>query len=349
MDNPLFFGECQVASGGGGSGFHRSITIDHTQVGASDLTDFPLLVAGTFSYLATVANGGNVQNSSGFDVIFTSDSAGLTTLAFEPVLYIASTGQVVFWVKVPTVSHTVDTVIYIRYGNASITTDRSNKTGTWDSNYLAVYHLSESSNPFNDSTSNAKNSTAGTYPSQVSGNFGNAQSFVSGSSQHIDVPVILHATGSPGPPVTVSAWYKSSTAIVNAIFDGRSLSHIGVVLYVDASGFAHFFVNESPGSQDAAGSTNLSDGNWHYIVGVINPGTSHMLYVDGAQIITEGTSNWGGAGSSTGRIGGSWDPNYSTSVIQEARGSKIDRSSWITAEYNNQKPSSTFLTISAPL
>ena len=63
--------------------FVRSITIDHTKVsGGADLTDYPLCYAGTYSYLKTTGNGGDVTNSSGFDIIFAADSGGVTVLDF---------------------------------------------------------------------------------------------------------------------------------------------------------------------------------------------------------------------------------------------------------------------------
>jgi hypothetical protein len=42
--------------------FKRTITVDHTQVGGTDSTNFPLAVAGTYADLKTVGNGGSVQN-----------------------------------------------------------------------------------------------------------------------------------------------------------------------------------------------------------------------------------------------------------------------------------------------
>jgi len=121
--------------------YWRRITIDHTKVPNTDLNNFPVLISGTYSYLATTGNGGNVTSSNGYDIIFTSDAAGTSTLPFEQESYNATTGAVIYWVKVPTVSHTTDTVIYLFYGNSGITTDQSNKTGVWDSNYKGVWHL----------------------------------------------------------------------------------------------------------------------------------------------------------------------------------------------------------------
>jgi hypothetical protein len=65
-----------------GYSYQRAIVINHSLVPA-DETNFPVLVSGTFPDLATVANGGNVQNAQGNDIIFTSDAAGQNMLPFE--------------------------------------------------------------------------------------------------------------------------------------------------------------------------------------------------------------------------------------------------------------------------
>jgi hypothetical protein len=86
------------------------ITIDHTMVGGTDSTNFPLAVFGTYVDLKTVGNGRSVQNSSGFDIVFTSDAGCTTLMTFENETYSATTGAIAFWVKIPTLSHTSDTV-----------------------------------------------------------------------------------------------------------------------------------------------------------------------------------------------------------------------------------------------
>jgi hypothetical protein len=94
-----------------GYSYQRTLTIDYNKVPNTDQTNFPLLISGTYSYLATAANGGNVQNANGYDVIFTSDSGCTTKLDHEVETYIATTGSVNYWVKVPTVSHSSDSTL----------------------------------------------------------------------------------------------------------------------------------------------------------------------------------------------------------------------------------------------
>src|SRR5258708_27185798 len=70
-----------------GYGYRRPITIDHTKVPNTDQSNFPLLISGTCSYLATISNGGNVTSNNGYDIIFTSDAAGTAVLPYERESY----------------------------------------------------------------------------------------------------------------------------------------------------------------------------------------------------------------------------------------------------------------------
>src|SRR5260370_21119231 len=155
----------------------RAITIDHTKVPNTDQANFPVLISGTYSYLATTANGGNVVNANGYDILFASDANGVNPLPFEQESYNPATGAIVYWVKLPTVSHTADTVFYLFYGNSSISADQSNKTVVWDTNYKGVWHLPNGSTlTSNDSTSNGNSRTV-TGATATSGRMDGAASF----------------------------------------------------------------------------------------------------------------------------------------------------------------------------
>src|SRR5260370_6901612 len=62
-------------------GYERAITIDHTKVPNTDQGNFPFLISGTYSYLATVANGGRVQNANGYEPIFPTHQSATLRLA----------------------------------------------------------------------------------------------------------------------------------------------------------------------------------------------------------------------------------------------------------------------------
>ena len=91
--------------------YRKSITISHTQV-TGDLNNFPILISITDADLAASAQ------PDGDDILFT-DSVGSAKLNHEIELYTSTTGQLVAWVNVPNLSSTVDTLLYMYYGNAS--------------------------------------------------------------------------------------------------------------------------------------------------------------------------------------------------------------------------------------
>ncbi len=130
-------------------------------------TNFPVLISLTLADLKTTANGGNVQNASGYDIIFTSDQAGNTQLAHEIESYTASTGEIIMWVRIPSLVSA--TKIYLFYGNSSISSFQGNVTsngvtGVWDSNYKGVWHLREDPSgaapQMQDATSNNNDGTS---------------------------------------------------------------------------------------------------------------------------------------------------------------------------------------------
>ncbi len=119
----------------------RAITVDHTKV-AADLTNYAVLVNGTYSYLKTVANGGHVRNTDGFDIIFTDSYNSSAKLDWEIENYNPVTGNIQAWVRLPAVSSSVDTIFFMFYDNVSISTFQGDVPGTWNSSFKGVYHLS---------------------------------------------------------------------------------------------------------------------------------------------------------------------------------------------------------------
>ena len=119
--------------------------MDHTQVPA-DQSAFPLLVE-----VADVGLSGHAQ-PDGDDFLFTA-ADGLTQLSHEIESYDSATGQLLAWVNVPLLSSSVDTVLYLYYGNA-LAESQADPAGVWDSGYLAVHHLEETAGLVTDSTAN---------------------------------------------------------------------------------------------------------------------------------------------------------------------------------------------------
>jgi len=105
--------------------YRKALTIDYTRVGAT-LSYFPVLVS-----LASDTDLAADAQDDGDDILFTS-SDGTTKLDHEIELFNGTTnGQLVAWVKIPSLSNAADTQIYMYYGNGSATSQQ-NARAVWD-------------------------------------------------------------------------------------------------------------------------------------------------------------------------------------------------------------------------
>lgn len=117
--------------------YRRKITIDPTKVTTGGF-DFQTMIKGTYTYLKSTANGGEVVNDSGYlDIRFESTDG--TQLDHEIVRWEDDTGFLYAFVKVPSISASVDTDFYIYYGK-TLTTQEDNPTGVWDG-FASVVHM----------------------------------------------------------------------------------------------------------------------------------------------------------------------------------------------------------------
>ena len=325
--------------------YKKKITIDHSKVsGGSNLSNFPVLISMTDVSLKTAKNGGNVQNSNGYDIIFV-DSAETAKLDYEIEKYVATTGEIDMWVKIPTLSASSDTVIYMYYDNSTITSSQENKTGVWDSNYQGVWHLKETSGTQNDSTSNNRNSIAVNVTTEgaTAGQIDGADSF-NGSSNYVQINGLM---GSPSS-VTLSGWANSTSSASSA--EMVSLGDHVAIRIENGSNFTNYtgFYFDGSGWRGVTSSTNYDDTGWHYLVFTID-GVAHTqtIYVDGVQkgqVTNTQPIVYSGLGTNTfiGRHGNG-NAYYFKGSIDEIRVSTSVRSAgWIATEYNNQFSPSTF-------
>ena len=129
----------------------KKIIIDHTKVDA-DLTNFPVLI-----YNSSDTDLRDHAQTDGDDIAFVSND-NLTQYDHEIEYYDSSTGNIVAWVEIPSLSSTEDTILYMYYGNPTCTS-QENISGTWDSHYVMVQHLNETSGTHYDSTSYGNDGT----------------------------------------------------------------------------------------------------------------------------------------------------------------------------------------------
>ncbi len=335
---------------GGTWGYRKKITIDHTKVSNTNQTNFPVLVSITDTDLkdTSQASPGHVGQSDGGDIFFTS-SNGTAKLSHEIEKYDNTTGNLIAWVKVPVLSVSADTVIYLYYGNAS-TANQWDTANVWDSNYKMVQHLSDATTSTTiDSTSNANNGTklAANEPIEtLSGQINEAQSF-DGGNDYVDAGngASLNITDN----ITVEAWIKPTIPQPRtwaSIID-KKLSYGIQINGGTSKAFFELYVGSS---QKYRYFNTVLINNWTLLTAVYTKSTGNIdTYTNG--VLDNGASGLPAAGSSidvniNNVIIGKEEPGGSNDflgIIDEVRISSFIRSSdWITTEYNNQSSPETF-------
>ena len=340
----------------GAYSYSRAITIPHTNVVGSDQSNFPVLISGTYSIFATTSNAGYVTNSNGYDIVFASDSAGVNRLAFEQQTYTASNGKVTYWVKIPTLSHTVDTTFYVFFGNSSVTTDQSDKTDVWSGTYSGVWHLENGStlSP-TDSTSNGNNGTVHS-ATATAGQINGAANF-NGSSQYVDLGTI--SALQPSGAVSVSAWVKPGTTQLQypqIVANSNSTGLDGYGLYLYNYDYASFTLNVGGSfTYCFAEGAAINDNNWHYVVGTYaGAGGAVTMYVDNYAPQTSTCPNSATTYGSSPATEIGWKLDHGSNddfngVIDEVRISPTVLSgSRIATEYLSQSSPSTFFSMESP-
>jgi hypothetical protein len=197
----------------------RQITIDPDMVsGTADLENFPYLVSiemGVDEHWLKWSGAhasGHVESEYGYDIVFRAADEE-TYLDHEIEEYDGTNGKLVAWVRIPTLDHDDNTIIYMYYGTDCITQATENPEDVWDDNYEAVWHLHET--PTNggthyDSTSNNKDGTFtdtdGDSDTDAIGKIDGADDF-NGDADYISAPQIF--SGSiDGTSLTYTAWIK---------------------------------------------------------------------------------------------------------------------------------------------
>jgi len=303
--------------------YRRTVTIDRTKV-SGDLTDFPILIEITDASLAQRAQ------SDGDDIVFTDTNN--VKLSHEIELYDSTTGHLIAWVKVPYLSSTTDTVLYIYYGNPSCG-NQQDPMGVWDANYKLVMHLDEEAGILYDSTENGNNGTP--YGSLAQGATGYIGKSVEFNGGYIQLPRIMTTE----TQFTFSAWIYPRSGSRYVICEW--LSYQGAFLQVSSDGrYIEFYINNV-----IVSSTSITLNNWYYIVGTYD-GTTARLYVNNRTPTSKSTSNpiWPSQNTYIGDRSDHVRKFYG--FIDEVRISNIARSAaWILTEYNNQLNPATFYSI----
>jgi len=310
-----------------------------------DLTNFPVLID-----LSSDSSLASYAKSDGYDIVFTASDES-TQLKHEIENYTTATGALTAWVKIPTLSTSEDTVIYMYYGNAD-SVDQSDRTNVWDSNFVTVQHLKDlTTSTVDDSTSNNKDGTksSANNPIQLDSKIYKAQDFSS--------DIINYGSLSISNTYTVEAWIKTDTlggaGDINtygaSIFASSNLGS-GYPLWLTVGKGGGSEVNlrafETPVDGHNSSGAGINTTDWFHIVAIATRSGSAKVYVNGVQRLsfTAGTVVWSGnfilGDLRAGRA------IYFDGKIDEVRLSNNIRGfDWIATEYKNQNSPSTFYTI----
>jgi hypothetical protein len=324
-------------------GWLRRLVFDHGQVGGP-LTNFPLLVRVTDAQLGAAAA------ASGSDIHFLAADQS-TALDYEIESFDAASGTLVAWLRAPSLDAATDFVLYLGYGDGK--PDRSNPSGVWSAHHY-VWHLAQDpgasgGGTIKDSTGRAHGSPQGamTSANSISGVTGKGISF-DGVDDCISFTNDITGNG----PTTIQAWVNQ-----NPQSSGLGSAVLGIG--TQATNQARFlFSFELASGQTKVGlygndrtGVSLATGVWTQLVWTFDSGSSR-LFVNGALVDGPATLNGAMTSGTAGRIGNStFSYNFFLSgQLDEVRVSTTALSTaWISTEYNNQKPGSTFLkTMDAP-
>jgi hypothetical protein len=299
--------------------YRNKITVSLNSVISSDLSNFPVLVSLTDSDFT------QVNNADGTDFVFTA-SDGTTQLFHEIEKFDSLTGELIAWVKFPTLPSASTTDIYIYYKGNSISVDSED---VWDSNYNAVFHLNQTAtgnvDEFVDVTGNENHGTTGgtgrithqesRETTQVSGQIGHGQQFA-GSTVHSTKKtqgggdyIWVDQVGSwPTGDLTMELWVGDvedspgtgnnyndmiSYCVENSNANGKWSNHLSLwqAKKVKMKVRTDFFVSSA---QSVEGNNSDSFTNWNHIMAVYNLAENgsgpSKLYVNGDLIMSSSRS-----------------------------------------------------------
>ena len=329
-----------------------TLQTDFTQCGSSNSLNFPVLVSITDTTLKLVAHGGQINNTvtqSGgnavtmpADLIFTSDSAGSTKIPWEFESYDGTAGTIIAWVQVATLSHTANTIFYVFYGDASVTTQQNTgsyaPSAVWAASQKMVLHAPNGTSLLlSDSTGNTTQTNHGA--TAATGKIDGGVAFTGG--QYVSMATLV-STGTR----TLEFWIKFSSVSgyqVPVSLAGNGSGVDGLYVLMDGT-----TMNAATGgAADKKATTTFATGTWYHVVLQKTTSALNAIYVNGVNVTTSPGTNFVSI-LNTNYLGVASDgTDFPLSgVLDEIKLYSITISAdWITAEYNNQKSASTFLSV----
>lgn len=334
-------------------GRYCDLTIPSSLASGATHTDFP--VCFTAANLPTGANelfdadGTYPAKSDGSDIRFSSDSAGDTPLNVEVERFgidnNPANGYAEIWVRIPSFSHTVDTVVRCWWNDPDASAVAANDVdegsqGVWNSSFFGVYHLSESANDdsgnYKDATTNANNLTgssmamtppAGAWSGSVAAEF-------DGTADYMSKTISEKAL-----PITISSWLYAD--VVNGVSVCLTDASARNILYQQwESTLSQAYSVTTAGGYDVASKGTFGSGAWYHTAQTYqassrfsflngSPGSENTASNDPVTMDTMIIGVYGDGNSGSLSLAAYWNGK-----IDEVRFSSAARSAeWIAAEY----------------
>jgi PKD repeat protein len=316
--------------------YRKEITINHSKVDAN-LIYFPVLI----SLDSDVDLANNAQND-GDDIVFIDKSSN--KLNHEIEYFNGSEGELIAWVNVTSISSTEDTTIYIYYGNPTCG-NQQDINGVWNSNFVMVQHLNESSGTHYDSTYYGNDgSPHGTLNQDAIGKVDGADEF-DGIDDYIEVldNESLHLSNA----ITIEVWAKTNNFNVYRVIATKDKpSKSEWAFFYNTDNKLDFKFNGQDGNNINA-NTVITDSDWHHLVGVYN-GSHIYVFVDG--VLDSTPLSYSDINTNTGTVNIGYTKRWGccrfNGILDEFRIFNVAKNaSWISTEYKNQKEPSTFYNI----
>jgi hypothetical protein len=361
----------------------RTLTIDHTKIGGSDLTNFPSLwcanSAGTCNAAYTdfkvsgsggtvqrttqwnTAGSGSIQLTTANDVIVCDAASGGHYVNFDWARYDPTGGDLAVFIAPTTTSHSVDTPVYIFYGNANDKGHHGTQN-TWQNGFIDVWHEYYANGAqLWDVTKNALQNSSMSNFANTTGKYIDAVSWTNGFYEAVYGSWYDFTNTSA---ISMCAWVNTTNGGTNTI-----LSHIGTSPFpgwefrVGAGQLTFFFSNNccSGGGQWLGGhsTTTVNDGAWHRVCATYDGSSTYAGWKlwNNTSSLTITSDNTGPLSSSTATGSGfSLDiarrsnanaNNYNGSMQEVWLGNATWSQDWLTADYNSQNSPSTYWSVSA--
>ncbi len=321
----------------------RKVTIA-AALAPETLANFPVLV-----HFAEQTNAlFRMCQTNGQDIVFTA-ADGVTRLAHEIDSYSArGTKLLNAWVRVPELSPSSDTVLYMYYGNPTAA-DQQDRAVLW-ADYAGVWHLNEdlpgantTTEVYRDSTTNACHGRDCVSTNCVAGRVGNGANL--DGDDYVQLIRTLYTTND----FTITAWARPSQIDWEAVMGDTGSRYFALITASRIYGRSSISNN---GHQVVSGdNAKLTINAWHHVAfrSTGEAGATRQLYQNGTNV-TAGTNHallpplntdpW----NMIGKWGNATSYKFFHGVLDEVRLSdKALPAAWIDAECRNASSPSAYV------